>query len=136
MVPKVHFLFSSMLWKIPWSGHFFNHKKEKSLHILRWLAKTLHDFTVRKSSYEIMKNHIHHPELWQKTFFFFKKLNKWVAITRHGSNNKSSQFLFEKNKTKLCFKTWQQLCVFWCIYKSLNEFSNMKNKRGVHASLS
>lgn len=108
MVPKVHFLYSSMLWKTPWSGHFFNHKKEKSLHILRWLAKTLHDFTVRKSSYEIMKNHIHHPELWgffffflQKTSFFKIKLNKWVAITRHGSNNKSSQFLFEKIKLKL-----------------------------------
>lgn len=60
----------------------------------------------RKSSYEIMKNLIHHPELWgffflQKTSFFKKKLNKWVAITRHGSNNKSSQFLFEKIKLKL-----------------------------------
>lgn len=39
-----------------------------------------------------------------KNFFLKKKLNKWVAITRHGSNNKSSQFLFEKIKLSSVLK--------------------------------
>lgn len=62
----------------------------------------------------------HHMKLWKtiyiilnfegffffftKNFFLKKKLNKWVAITRHGSNNKSSQFLFEKIKLSSVLK--------------------------------
>lgn len=130
MVPKVHFLFSSKLWKTSWSvTYYFYHKKRKSLQILRWFAKAFHDFTVRKSSYENYDER--YTSSWTSGVFFLhnkellkkkkrkkkKKVNKWDAKTRHGSNKKGSKFLFQKIKLSSVLKP-DNNSVFWCIYKS------------------
>lgn len=70
---------------------------QKHFMILLWES---HHMKLWKTIYIILNFEVFFFFL-QKTSFFKIKLNKWVAITRHGSNNKSSQFLFEKIKLKL-----------------------------------